>query len=80
MLLSGGEFNLLLAFAEHPQEVLTREMLSQLANGSSRDPNDRTIDVQISRIRHKLEEDPKSPALIRTVRNGGYVFAAAVTR
>jgi two-component system OmpR family response regulator len=80
LLLSGGEFDLLLAFAEHPQEVLTREKLNQLASGSSRDAYDRTIDVQVSRIRHKLEEDPKNPALIRTVRNGGYVFTAAVTR
>jgi two-component system OmpR family response regulator len=60
--------------------VLTREKLNQLVSGSSRDAYDRTIDVQVSRIRHKLEEDPKNPALIRTVRNGGYVFTAAVTR
>jgi len=41
---------------------------------------DRSIDVQVSRLRHKLEKDPKNPVLIRTVRNGGYVFAPAVSR
>src|SRR5882724_11398940 len=76
VLLSGGEFDLLLAFAEHPQRVLTRDQLIDFARGSSHVAYDRSIDVQVSRLRHKLEEDPKNPALIRTVRNGGYIFAA----
>jgi two-component system OmpR family response regulator len=79
-LLSGGEFDLLLAFAEHPQRVLTRDQLLDLARGLSHAANDRSIDVQVSRLRYKLEDDPKNPSMIRTVRNGGYMFAPAVTR
>jgi two-component system OmpR family response regulator len=80
VLLSGGEFDLLLAFAEHPQHVLTRDQLIDFARGSSHLAYDRSIDVQVSRLRYKLEDDPKNPALIRTVRNGGYIFAPTVTR
>src|SRR5882724_8562520 len=80
VLLSGGEFELLLAFAEHPQRVLTRDQLIDLARGSAHLAHDRSIDVQVSRIRYKLERDPKAPELIRTVRNGGYIFAPVVTR
>ena len=80
VLLSGGEFDLLLAFAEHPQRVLTRDQLIDLARGSLHVAYDRSIDVQVSRLRCKLEEDPKNPELIRTVRNGGYIFAPVVTR
>jgi two-component system OmpR family response regulator len=79
-LLSGGEFDLLLAFAEHPQRVLTRDQLLDLARGLSHAAYDRSIDVQVSRLRHKLEDDPKKPSLIRTVRNGGYIFSPIVTR
>ncbi|HEX3501822.1 MAG TPA: response regulator [Xanthobacteraceae bacterium] len=80
ILLSGGEFDLLLAFAEHPQRVLTRDQLLDLARGLSHAAYDRSIDVQVSRLRHKLEDDPKNPAIIRTVRNGGYIFAPEVIR
>jgi two-component system OmpR family response regulator len=80
ILLSGGEFDLLLAFVEHPQRVLTRDQLLDLARGHTHDAYDRSIDVQVSRIRYKIELDPKNPALIRTVRNGGYIFTAPVTR
>jgi two-component system, OmpR family, response regulator len=80
VLLSGGEFDLLLAFAEHPRRVLTREQLIDLARGSAHVAYDRSIDVQVSRLRYKLEEDPKNPSLIRTVRNGGYIFEVEVTR
>jgi two-component system OmpR family response regulator len=80
VILSGGEFDLLLAFAEHPQRVLTRDQLIDLARGSAHVAYDRSIDVLVSRIRHKLEEDPKNPSVIRTVRNGGYIFAPVVTR
>ncbi|MDB6085024.1 MAG: two component transcriptional regulator, winged helix family [Gammaproteobacteria bacterium] len=80
VLLSGGEFDLLLAFAEHPQRVLTRDQLIDFAHGESHLSYDRSIDVQVSRIRYKLEEDPKNPAIIRTVRNGGYIFDPPVTR
>src|SRR5260221_550099 len=77
---SDGEFDLLLAFAEHPQRVLTRDQLIDFARGSSHVAYDRSIDVQVSRLRYKLEADPKNPMLIRTVRNGGYLFAPAVSR
>ena len=80
LLLSGGEFDLLLAFAEHPQRVLTRDQLLDFARGLSHAAYDRSIDVQVSRLRHKLEDDPKNPSIIRTVRNGGYIFAPEVTR
>ncbi|MDB5365812.1 MAG: DNA-binding response regulator [Rhodospirillales bacterium] len=78
--LSGGEFTLLQAFVEHPRRVLTRDQLLDLARGRSALPFDRSIDVQVSRLRRKLESDPKEPALIKTVRNGGYFFAAEVMR
>ena len=80
VLLSGGEFDLLLAFVEHPQRVLTRDQLLDIARGLSHAAYDRSIDVQVSRLRHKLEDDPKNPEVIRTVRNGGYIFTPAVTR
>ena len=80
MLLSGGEFDLLLAFAENADRVLTRDQLIDLARGSNYVVFDRSIDVQVSRIRYKLEQDPKAPSIIRTVRNGGYIFSAVVTR
>ena len=78
--LSGAEFDLLLAFAEHPQRVLTRDQLLDLAHGATHAAFDRSIDVQVSRLRHKLEQDPRSPSIIRTVRNSGYVFTPAVYR
>ncbi len=78
MILSGGEFDLLLAFAEHPQRVLTRDQLLDLARGATHAAFDRSIDVQVSRLRRKLEPDAKSPQVIRTVRNGGYIFTPAV--
>jgi two-component system OmpR family response regulator len=80
VLLSGGEFDLLLAFAEHPQRVLTRDQLIDFAHGAAHLSYDRSIDVQVSRIRYKLEKDPRNPAIIRTVRNGGYIFDPPVTR
>lgn len=78
--LSGGEFDLLLAFAEHPQRVLTRDQLLDLARGRAAVPFDRSIDVQVSRLRRKIEPDPREPTLIKTVRSGGYLFTPAVTR
>lgn len=78
--LSGGEFDLLVVFLEHPQRILTREQLIDLAHGQGHDAYDRSIDVQVSRLRRKIEPDSKRPDLIRTVRNGGYMFTAKVTR
>jgi two-component system OmpR family response regulator len=76
--LSGGEFDLLLAFVEHPQRVLTREQLIDLARGNRHEAFDRSIDVQVSRLRRKLGYDTTAPELIRTIRNAGYMFAVPV--
>lgn len=78
--LTGGEFDLLLAFVERPQRVLSRDQLLDLTRGRAAGPFDRSIDVQLSRLRRKIEEDPKQPTLIKTVRGGGYVLSAQVTR
>ena len=69
-----------MAFAEHPQRVLSRDQLLDLTRGRAAQPFDRSIDVQLSRLRRKIEVDPKDPALIKTVRNEGYIFTASVTR
>ena len=70
-----SEFNLLKAFAENPRRVLTRERLLTLANARDVDPFDRSIDVRITRIRRKIEDDPARPTIIRTIRGAGYLFA-----
>jgi two-component system OmpR family response regulator len=77
--LRAAEFELLLALVERPQHVLTRDQLLDLTRGRSATAFDRSIDVHISRLRNRLEVDPKEPELIKTVRSGGYVFAAPVT-
>ncbi|EWY40232.1 chemotaxis protein CheY [Skermanella stibiiresistens SB22] len=78
--LSAGEFDLLVAFAEHPQRVLNRDQLLDLARGRTAMPFDRSVDVQVSRLRRKIEPDAKEPTLIKTVRSGGYIFTPSVTR
>jgi two-component system OmpR family response regulator len=76
--LTTGEYELLIAFVERPQRVLTRNQLLDLARGRDAAPFDRSIDVQVSRIRRKIEADPKSPSMIVTVRGDGYVFTPEV--
>ena len=76
--LTTGEFDMLQAFVEHPNVVLTRDHLLDLARGRSSLAVDRAIDVQVMRLRRKLEADPQSPQLIKTVRNGGYIFTPEV--
>jgi two-component system OmpR family response regulator len=78
--LSAGEFDLLVAFVEHPQRVLNRDQLLDLTHGRAEAPFDRSVDMQVSRLRHKIETDPKEPKLIKTVRGGGYLFTAVVTQ
>ncbi|MGA3682873.1 response regulator [Pseudomonas graminis] len=78
--LSTGEFELLLVFAEHPRRVLTRQQLLDLARGEAYEAFDRSIDVQVSRLRRKLEADLYSEPMIRTIRNGGYLFSPSVVR
>ena len=77
--LSSGEFSLLRAFVEHPQRVLTRDQLLDYARGRDSDACDRAIDVQISRLRRKLDDNGDGE-LIRTIRSEGYMFAPKVTR
>ncbi len=78
--LTSGEFDLLLVFVERPQRVLSRNQLLDLARGRDAAPFDRSIDVQVSRLRRKIEADPRAPELIKTVRSGGYVFTPIVER
>lgn len=80
MPLTGGEFDLLVAFAERPQRILNRDQLLDLTRGRAATAYDRSIDVQLSRLRRKIEADPNEPALIKTVRGGGYVFQPNVVR
>ena len=72
--LTAMEFNLLKVFAEHAGRVLNRDQLLELAHDRNWDPFDRSIDIRISRLRRKLENDPRKPAIIRTVRGMGYLF------
>jgi len=76
--LSSGEFDLLQAFAEHPQRVLTRDQLLDLARGRAASLFDRSVDIQVMRLRRKIEVDSKDPQLIKTVRSGGYMFTPTV--
>ena len=78
--LSSGEFSLLRVFVERPQRVLTRDQLLDFARGPDTEAYDRAIDVQISRLRKKLEDGPGGQELIRTIRNEGYMFTAKVSR
>jgi two-component system OmpR family response regulator len=76
--LSTAEYNLLRTFVGHPGRVLSRDQLLDLTQGRTAAPFDRAIDTQVSRLRRKIEVDPKAPEIIKTVWGGGYVFAAEV--
>jgi two-component system OmpR family response regulator len=76
--LTSGEYDLLQAFVEHPNRVLNRDQLLDLARGRTSTSIDRTIDVQVMRLRRKLEDDPENPAMIKTVRNSGYIFTPVI--
>ncbi|MDO9337224.1 MAG: response regulator [Caulobacter sp.] len=78
--LSSGEFSLLRAFVERPQRILTRDQLLDMARGRDSDAYDRAIDVQISRLRKKLDDGSNGGELIRTIRSEGYMFVPKVTR
>ena len=75
--LTSYQYDLLLALAEHPGRVLSRDQIMDQVKGAELDAFDRSIDVQISRIRQAIEDDPKNPRRIITVRGAGYVFAKA---
>jgi two-component system OmpR family response regulator len=76
--LSGAEYRLLRIFLGHPNRVLNRDQLVDLTQGKEAEPLDRSIDVQVSRLRHRLGDDPREPRLIKTVRGEGYVLATEV--
>jgi DNA-binding response OmpR family regulator len=73
--LTASEFGLLRVFAANPKRVLSRERLLELANARDREAFDRAVDLRIMRIRRKIEPDPSKPAVIRTIRGGGYLFS-----
>ncbi len=77
--LTAGEYDLLVCFVERPHRVLSRDQLLDLVKGREAALFDRSIDAQVSRLRRKIEPDPANPTLIKTVRAGGYVFAASVS-
>jgi two-component system OmpR family response regulator len=77
---TGGEFDLLHAFCEKFGRVLSRDQLLDLTQGRFGAPFERSIDVLVSRLRQKIEQDPKDPELIKTVRSGGYLFTPHVER
>ena len=78
--LTNGEYDLLVAFVERPQRVLSRDQLLDLTRGRSAGPFDRSVDVQVLRLRRKIETDPTNPEIVKTVRGGGYIFTPAVER
>jgi len=73
--LTASEFGLLKVFAANPKRVLSRERLLELANARDAEAFDRAVDLRIMRIRRKIEPDPARPAVIRTIRGGGYLFS-----
>jgi two-component system OmpR family response regulator len=76
--LTTGEFDLLVAFVNNANQVLSRDRLLDLARNREAGPFDRTIDVQVGRLRRKLEDDPQNPTLIKTVRGSGYIFTPTI--
>ena len=75
---TSAEFDLLLAFCLNPGRILSRDQLLELTHGGLAGPIERSVDVHVSRIRQKIEDDPRDPMLIKTVRLGGYVFTPGV--
>lgn len=78
--ITGAEFDLLQALCTRPGRVLSRDQLLDLTQGRTAGPFERSIDVLVSRLRQKIERDPRNPEIIRTIRSGGYLFAPEVTR
>lgn len=74
--LTSYEFSLLRVLAEHAGRVLTREQLLDLAKGGADEAFDRSIDVRVSRLRQKLGDDPRNPAVLKTIRGAGYMLVA----
>jgi two-component system OmpR family response regulator len=79
VMLSSGEYDLLAIMVKNPQQALSRDRLMTLTKNRNAEVYDRSIDIQISRLRHKLEEDAKKPQLIKTIRGNGYMLASSVS-
>ncbi len=77
-MLSSGEYDLLAILVKNPQQALSRDRLMTLTKNRTAEVYDRSIDIQISRLRHKLEEDVKKPQLIKTIRGNGYMLSCSV--
>ena len=78
--ITAGEYTLLMAFLERPKRVLSRDQLLEITHNRQAGPFDRSIDIQVSRLRQKIEEDPKLPKIIMTVRGGGYMLTVPVKK
>lgn len=78
--LTTGEFDLLLCFVAHPNQILSRDQLMDALHGHAAGPYDRAIDVQVGRLRRKIEPQPRTPRLIKSVRHAGYLFTPVVQR
>ncbi len=78
--LSTGEFNLLRVFVEHPNRVLSRDQLLDFTHANDTPAFGRSVDINVGRVRKKIESDPQNPKFIITIRNGGYMFSAKVMR
>jgi two-component system OmpR family response regulator len=78
--LSNAEFRLLWTFIERPRRVLNRDQLMDAARGTSSTAYDRSIDLLVSRVRQKLDDDPRDPKLLKTIRGEGYLFDARISR
>ncbi|AGU52891.1 putative transcriptional regulatory protein OmpR [Variovorax paradoxus B4] len=78
--LTGGEFDLLSALARHPGRVLSRDFLLEQTRGREAAPFDRTIDVQVGRLRKKIEADPDDPQIVKSVRGAGYILVPPVAQ
>src|SRR3569623_1065698 len=77
--LTGAEFEVLLVFCERPGRTLSRDQIIDLTQGGDAAPSERSVDILISRLRRKLERDPKDPELLQTIRSSGYLFSPEVT-
>jgi two-component system OmpR family response regulator len=76
--LTGAEFEVLLVFCERPRRTLSRDQIIDLTQGREAAPSERSVDILISRLRRKLEHDPKDPELLQTIRSSGYLFSPEV--
>lgn len=78
--LSSGEFNLLRTLLENPNQIVSRERILDFTHDQDAPVYDRSVDVQVARLRQKIERNPQRPELIKTIRNGGYLLATTVQR